>query len=96
MLALVLALLITLTHAEKEAWGMAQCEMIAEENGYHECAVEIDSGEERMWLHYGCARWDPAIENWRINFDMIVPYRWIDIGPKQLEHPVMVGCPEYF
>jgi hypothetical protein len=93
MLAIVLALLlVTLTHAEKESWGLARCV----QEDYDECAVEIAEDEQRMWLHYGCARWNAQAERWETTFDTIVAYQWTDAGVMQLTDPPLVGCPEYF
>ncbi len=97
MLSFVLAVLLMigapLTNDEKEAWGFVQCEDVADMTGYDECAVELSADGARMWLHYGCARWDPEIENWRINFDTVVAYRWTDLGVMKMDNPVLVGCP---
>lgn len=96
LLALLLIAAVTLTPEQKNAWGEAHCEDVADAVGYHICGVMLDDDGERMWLHYGCESWDPKAERWSTDYSVaVVPYRWTDVGLVRLGPEPVAGCPRF-
>jgi hypothetical protein len=95
----LLALILAMSQPEpqldpKLAWGLDECHSIAEKANYDDCTVWLSLDRVSMTLTYHCAEWDAEKERWMLPEGPVVQYQWTDVGPKRLNEPLMIGCPE--